>query len=171
MKNDHFKIVHIGCALWMHLRYVWEIVWKIKMFDSLKVSNDSYKYLKGQQILSSSFGYIKYNTLVPYLLRVRSFCSGTIRTQTICGHFWLRFSVRLDPPLRYSFLFLGGDMNYFWKSRFWIFLDSYNSVCATPKWRDGVIVTEISEISSEIRDLNFRWESRICHPRVKRTLK
>ena len=62
----------------------------------------------------------------------------------------------------------GGDLNYFWKSKFWIFQDSYNFVCATPKWRDEVIAAEISVISSEIRNHNFQWESRIRHFEVNR---
>ena len=84
-------------------------------------------------------------------------------------------------------------MNYFWKSKFWIFPDSHNFASATPKMRDGgdggrnfydlignsksqfsmritnstilsrsgPRMAEISTISSKIRNLNFRWESRI----------
>ena len=52
-------------------------------------------------------------------------------------------------------------MNYFRKSKFWNFRDVHNFACATPKWSDEVSATEISVISSEIRNLNFRWESRI----------
>ena len=72
----------------------------------------------------------------------------------------------LNDVFKDLIFFLVGDINYFWKSRFWIFQDSYNFAYATPKWRDGVIVAEISEISSEIQDLNFRWESRICDSKV-----